>query len=275
MTKEIKDVTGIDLSMYNTSFVERIINGQMSETQSRSFEEYVENLKNIGSQTDQLKRALHNTFSEFFRNTLTFSFLEHILLPQLAERKSRTRNREIRIWSAACAAGQEAYSTAMVCKEFATQKHSGLRFRIFATDLSDLEIQKAQKGIYAEEALKNVSYDRIKNYFSQKGNSFIVHQQLKEFIDFSTFDLLNSDCDCPPASIFGNFDIVFCANLLFYYSPRVRQRILDKVDTCLAENGYLIVGEAEKEIVEKNKEYTCLQHLPVLQKRILPKKGLG
>ncbi len=95
MIKEIKDVTGIDLLMYNTSFVERIINGQMSETQSRSFEEYVENLKNNGNQTDQLKRALHNTFSEFFRNTLTFAFLEHILLPQLAERKSKTRTREI------------------------------------------------------------------------------------------------------------------------------------------------------------------------------------
>jgi len=238
MIKEVRDITGIELSAYNTSFVERIINGQMSETQSRSVEEYVEKLKNNRHETDQLKKALHNTFSEFFRNTLTFAFLEHIILPALAERKSKTRHREIRIWSAACAAGQEAYSTAMVCEEFAKQKQSGLRFRIFASDVSEIEIQKAQKGIYPEEALKNVSHDRIKNYFSHEGNSFIVHPQLKESIDFSTFDLLNSDCDCPPASIFGNFDIVFCANLLFYYSAQVQNQILDKVDTCLTANGY-------------------------------------
>jgi CheY-like chemotaxis protein len=101
MIKEIKDVTGIDLSKYSILFVERTINGQMSKTESRSFEEYIENLKVNPNATDQLKKALHNTFSEFFRNTLTFAFLEHILLPAaLAERKSKTRHCEICIWSA-------------------------------------------------------------------------------------------------------------------------------------------------------------------------------
>lgn len=251
MIRALKHITGIDLSIFNKSFADKTINGRMGETNCNSFDEYTEYLRNNSNETGTLKKALNNNFSEFFRNTLTFAFLEQKILPALAVSKSKKRNGEIRIWSAACAAGQEAYSIAMLCDEFSKTQNSGSRFRIFATDMSETEIQKAEKGVYPEDALKNVSYSRIKNYFSKKGDSFIVHQQLKEHIDFSTFDLLSKECSCPPASIFGNFDIVFCANLLFYYNPKVQKLILDKVDSCLANNGYLIVGEAERDFLLK------------------------
>jgi len=252
MTKEIKYITGIDLSIFNKSFVDKTITARMNETKCNSFDEYTEYLQNTSNETDKLKKALNNNYSEFFRNIITFAFLEKYLIPALAENKTKKNNREIRIWSAACAAGQEAYSIAMLCDEFLKNQKAGIRFRIFATDISETEIQKAQKGVYPEYALKNVAYSRIKNYFTQKGDSFFVHQHLKETIDFSTFDLLNEECYCPPVSIFGNFDIVFCANLLFYYNPKVQKLILDKVDNCLANNGYLVAGETERDILMKN-----------------------
>jgi len=252
MTKEINHIYGIDLSIYNKSFVEKTITGRMCETKCNSFEEYTEHIKNNSNETDKLKKALNNNFSEFFRNTLTFAYLEHAIIPSLAESIAIKRNREIRIWSAACAAGQEAYSIAMLCDEFSKNKKSGTQFRIFATDISETEIQKAQNGVYSENALKNVSYGRIRNYFTQKSDTFIVHQQLKEYIDFSIFDLLNKECDCPPTSIFGSFDLVFCSNLLFYYNPKVQKRMLDKVSNILVNNGYLIVGEAERDFLMKH-----------------------
>jgi len=248
---QMNDIIGVDLSIFNQSFVENTIKGRMSEIKCNHFEEYSEYLKNNSNETDKLKKALNNNYSEFFRNTLTFAYLEHTILPALAESKSKKRCCEIRIWSAACAAGQEAYSMAMLFDEFSKNQNSGIRLRIFATDISETEIQKAQNGVYPENALKNVAYGRIKNYFAQKGDSYILHQQLKESIAFSTFDLLKEECDCPPASIFGNFDIIFCTNLLFYYNTRVQKRILDKVDYCLASKGYLIVGEAERDFLMK------------------------
>ena len=267
-TDSITDITGINFSIYNELFVEKTITGRLSETQCSCLEEYTAYLQNNRSETNKLKKALNNNFSEFFRNTLTFAFVEHTLLPALAERKTKKGLHEIRIWSAACAAGQEAYSIAMLCDAFSKNHHSGIRFRIFATDISETNIQNAQHGVYPESALKQVIYDWVKTYFTQKNDRFIVHSKLKESIDFSTFDLLDKACDCPPASIYGNFDIVFCANLLFYYTPDAYKRILDKVDNCLADKGYLIVGDAEKEIAGNKKNYHRFAHLPILQKSV-------
>jgi len=266
MIKQIKDTAGIDLSVFNRSYLEKTINWRMSETRCESVIQYVDYLKNTNDEADFLRKALNNNFSLFFRNPLTFAFIEHHILPALVAIKSKKRNNEIRIWSAACAAGQEAFSIAILCDELVKNQNGGVRFRIFATDLSDAELEKAHQGIYTENALRNVTFDRMKNYFTQKGDSFIVNPQLKDYIDFSTFDLLDEACDCPMASIFGNFDIVICANLLFYYNSNAQKRILRKVDNCLASKGFLIVGEAEKEIAENKIGYFCFNHLPVLQK---------
>jgi chemotaxis protein methyltransferase CheR len=266
MTEEVERIAGIDLSMYSKSFLDKTVNGRMSKLQCISEDEYLEWLKSNSTEKDILKKALNNNYSTFFRNTLTFSYLEHIILPKLVESKFEVNIHEIRIWSAACAAGQEAYSIAMLCDEYEKKHNSGIRFRIFATDISETEIHKASIGLYHESAVRNVSYGRLKNYFTQKGDSFVVNQGLRETIDFSTFDLLNEECSCPTASVFGNFDLVFCANLLFYYKPAIQQNIIDKVDNCLANKGYLVVGDAEKEIAIQKKDYICIQHLPILQK---------
>lgn len=266
MTKQIKHITGIDLSPFSNLFVEKTINVRMAEAKCTSIEQYADYIKSSSTETGKLKKALNNNFSEFFRNTLSFAFLEHHILPALAAQKIKKPNREIRIWSAACAAGQEPYSIAMLCDEFMEKHKTGISFRIFATDISEPEIQNAKQGVYTEEALKNVSFGRVKNYFTPKGNRFVVNQQLKDYIDFSTFDLLSGQYNCPPVSIFGNFDIVFCANLLFYYKPNVQKRILQKVDSSMARGGWLIVGDAEKETAENKTGYISYKLLPVLQK---------
>ncbi len=266
MKHPISELTGIDLSIFNNSFVESTINGRMGETNCRNLEDYLAYLKHNSAEIDQLRNALTNHYSIFFRNTLTFSFLEQHILPLLAQQKQLKQNREIRIWSAACAAGQEAYSIAMVCDELLKQNHPNVRFHIFATDISSDEIAKAQRGLYSESALKNISLDRIKKYFSALGNVFKVNQQLKESIDFSTFDLLSEEGMCPASSIFGNFDIIFCANLLFYYQPEIQAAILKKLNSCLVKGGWLIVGDAEKEIVLSNTGYNAYKYFTVLQK---------
>jgi len=266
MNKPIDDISVIDFSIFNKSFVEKTISVRISETKCNSLDEYNKYLKNNINESDKLKRALNNNYSEFFRNTFTFSFLEHRIIPLLYESMLTKSHREIRIWSAACAGGHEAYSIAIICDEFSKIYNSGLKFRIFATDINELEIEKAKKGVYTENVLKNVTFDRIKNYFTQKGDNFIVNQKLKETIDFSNFDLLSKECNCPPASIFGNFDIVFCSNLLFYYNSNAQKSIINKVDKCLADNGYLIVGEAERDIVIKYDYKEIFSQLAIFKK---------
>lgn len=266
MVSPLSEITEIDLSIFNASFVESTIYGRMKESKCSNFDDYVAYLNNDSTEMDRLKKALNNHYSLFFRNTLTFSFLENHILPLLVKQKVLSHNREIRIWSAACAAGQEAYSIAMVCDEFSKRNHSNIRFSVFATDISEDELQKAQKGIYSEMNVKNVSFERINNYFTRVGDVFKVNEELRTGVDFSPFDLLSEEWMCPSASIFGNFDIILCANLLFYYRPEIQEKIVRKLNHCLAPGGWLIVGDAEKEIVESFTDFSVYKYFTVLQK---------
>ncbi len=268
MQFSLSEIKGIDLSIFNTSFVESTIEGRMKESKYTSFDDYVACLSHDNAELDQLKKALNNHYSLFFRNTLTFSFLENHILPLLFKQKVLKHSREIRIWSAACAAGQEAYSIAMLCDEFSKLHRSTIRFSVFATDIADDELQKARNGIYSEMNVKNVSYERIKNYFTRVGDVFKVREELKKGVDFSSFDLLSEECSCPSSSIFGNFDLIFCANLLFYYRPEMQEKIVRKLNHCLAPGGWLIVGDAEKEIVESYSDFSGYKYFTVLKKSI-------
>ena len=88
---------------------------------------------------------------------------------------------------------------------------------------------------------------RAKQWFRKHYETYSVVKKLKKNIDFSVFDLFDDHLSCPPESIFGDFDIVFCANLLFYYKPEFRKIILEKTCNSLAKGGYLITGESERE----------------------------
>lgn len=266
MLSSLTNITGTDLSIFNASFVESTIDGRMKESKCNTFDDYIACLNNDTTEIDRLKKALNNNYSLFFRNTLTFSFLENHILPLLVKQKMMSQSREIRIWSAACAAGQEAYSVAMLCDEFSKLHHPTVRFTIFATDISADELQKARRGTYSEMNVKNISYERVNNYLTRVGDVFKVKEELNHRVDFSHFDLLSEDCICPSASIFGSFDIIFCANLLFYYRPEIQEKIVHKLNQCLTPGGWLIVGDAEKEIVESYTDYSVYKYFTVLQK---------
>jgi len=242
----------VDISRFDNTFLLKSIQKRMDETRCDTMESYYALLDQYPPESDEFLQSLQINYSEFFRNPLTFSVLEKIVLPSLAQRKSRSKRKEIRIWSAACAGGQETYSLSMLLNEFNTGKVNKQDFRIFATDISENHVGVASKGQYPKSALNMITLKRLNEWFSKKGDVYSVKSQLKENIDFSVFDLLNPEFSSPPASIFGDFDIVFCANLLFYFKPEYRTLILDKLGRCLADGGVLITGETEREILMKN-----------------------
>jgi len=263
----IRSFSGLDISVYDNSFLEKIINGRMNDTSSKTHQEYLYYLSNVPEEPAELLRQLTNSYSEFFRNPLTFSYLEQIILPQLIERKKIRKEKEIRIWSAACASGQEAYSMAILCDELIGNKNAEITCRIFATDNNPVELLDARKGDFYSAALGKVSLKRIQSYFTLKGETYTISPQLRDIIDFSAFDLLSDPGTCPPASVYGNFDLVFCSNLLFYYKPEFRNSILEKTGNSLAIGGFIITGETEREIVMGNNYREVFVHSAIFQKR--------
>jgi chemotaxis protein methyltransferase CheR len=259
-------VKGIDISIYEDFSLIKALDKRLLITKNGSYNSYLKYLKANKTEIDIFLDSLFITFSEFFRNPLTFCVLEQNVLPSIIENKKTRKAKEIRIWSAACAMGQEAYSLAIICNDLMENTNIKYSCRIFATDISSTELSKANEGVYQIASLNKVSFKRIQKYFTQKGECYVINPELKKYINFSFFDLLSNKGDSPPSSIYGNFDIVFCSNVLFYYKPEYQIRILDKLSKNLSNGGYLVTGEAEREIVRKNDFHEIFINSSVFQK---------
>jgi chemotaxis methyl-accepting protein methylase len=249
ITQLLLNSHGIDVSKYDDLFLSKTLQKRIADTHYNSYDEYSTYLEQNNEEAKKFIESLQISHSEFFRNPLTFSVLERILFPSIILQMKRLKRKEIRIWSAACAAGQEVYSLAMLLEEHKCTDCVKFNYRIFATDHCEKQVNQAQKGEYPLEALNNLNIKRIKNWFTRNGNTYTIIPAIKENINFSIFDLFSDQLSSPPASIFGDFDIVVCANLLFYYKPEYRKRILKKIANSLAKEGFIIVGEAEREIL--------------------------
>lgn len=271
---------GLDISSYDEGFLRTTLSKRLAATGLTTLAAYGGHLEKSASEAGLLFRSLHIDHSEFFRNPLTFAVLEQLILPRLVREKGQCGGGEIRVWSAGCAGGQEAWSLAMLLEDLAgiqssveqasrllvpqqTGNRDGLPtsggpvpYRIFATDLSDPDAARA--GVYSAEALGNVRLHHVTRYFSEQGESFSIVPRLRERVDFSTYDLLDSSSASPAASIYGGFDLILCCNVLFYYRPEARQRILDKVRRTLSPGGYFVTGEAEMAMVSGHKEFRAV-----------------
>jgi chemotaxis protein methyltransferase CheR len=242
---------GRDISVYDEGFLMRSLDRRVPATGCETLAAYLVVLSEERTEAEAFYQSLFVSYSEFFRNPLTFALLEGRVLPGLIAEKERTARAEIRVWSAGCAAGQEPYSVAILLDEGTAARGNTVSFRVFATDSSEPELSVAREGVYDPAAVGNVRLKHLDDYFTGDGGSYCVTRALRERVSFSVYDLLDGRFSCPPASIYGEFDLVLCSNLLFYYRPAIRQSILNKLQGCLAADGYLVTGEAERDIVAR------------------------
>jgi chemotaxis methyl-accepting protein methylase len=238
----------------------------MDETGCQQEEEYGALLTNNEQEGKKFVESLYIGFSEFFRNPLTYSVLEQIILPSIILQYKNSKRKEIRIWSAACAGGQEVYSMAMLLEELKNGTDKKFNYRIFASDLSETQILEAKNGKYLVGNLGNISIKRTQRWFDHEGDYYSVKTELKKNIDFSVFDLLDQNLSSPPTSIYGDFDLVICSNILFYYNETCRKNILQKITNNLSEDGYLITGEAERDILMSNNFNEVFPQSAIFQK---------
>jgi len=266
LVRKMQSVYGLDISAYDISFLKRAVDKRLAVTETENISDYLQYLNNDADEAAALFESLNITHTEFFRNTLTFAHLEQWIIPRLMEEIST--NNELRIWSAGCSSGQEVYSIAMLIENINSQKRIKKRYRIIATDISESALNKAQIGEYDEKDVQMIRVKDLKEFFVKTGEKYKVCDRLKQHISFSTYDLLDNRSTYPQESIFGNFDLVMCSNLLFYYNPDSQHGIVKKLIDSLDENGYLVTGEAEVQIMGKFKDlYLVTPSSPIFKQR--------
>nr|WP_320024472.1 CheR family methyltransferase [uncultured Acetobacterium sp.] len=246
----MKETYAKDLTIFDDAFLIKSLERRMAAAVKAS--DYPLFLQDNRVEAEMLMASFNIMYSQFFRNSMTFAVLEQLVLPQLLSRKPE--GSEIRVWSAGCSTGQEAYSISILLEEMVKSASKSMRFRIFATDLSREALNMAREGSYDEDGVANLRMKHLKSYFTRKGETYTVEPWLKQKIDFSEYDLLDPYSINPPDSIFGDFDIIFCCNLLFYYRTDVRRAIIKKLKRSLSAQGYLVTGEAEAIFIGKDEE---------------------
>jgi len=204
-----------------------------------SIEQIVSTLKTrrdeklVASITD----AMTTNESLFFRDRTPFDQFKTVVLPSLLQ--SRAAKKTIRIWSAACSSGQEPYSLSMVLDELAS-KLVGWKVEIVATDISTEMVARARSGIYSQfEVQRGLPVQLLVKYFQQDGDRWQLSEKIRRMVTFREFNLLQD-----PRPL-GNFDIVFCRNVLIYFDQDTKRQVLEGVSRQIAPDGYLYLGGAE------------------------------
>ncbi len=185
----------------------------------------------------QVVDAMTTNETMWFRDTYPFEMLKHELLPELGAGSG-----PLRIWSAACSSGQEAYSISMVVSEFNVNRPGVLRrpVEIVGTDISPSMLQIARSACYEELAVRRgLSAERLQRFFRQRGGCWEVVPEVRKRVRFTELNLLSSYV------LLGRFDIVFCRNVLIYFSPDVKRDILRRIAQALNPGGYLFLGGSE------------------------------
>jgi len=200
-------VCGLDLSAYDGSFLLDSMRRRQEALGLADAATYEKYLSLDPAEAEMLVDSLQVCYSRFFRDPLSFSLLETRILPALLAQNPKRS--EIRVWSAGCASGQEAYSIAMVLEDAAASSGRILPYRIFATDLRDRELETARAGVYADEDVKELKVRQLETYFRKVPGGFAVLPGIRSHIEFSRHDLLDPETPHPPGSIFGDLGICF------------------------------------------------------------------
>jgi chemotaxis protein methyltransferase CheR len=257
---------GVDISKYDETFLMQIVGKRIAATETKNMPDYFRFMLENPEETSTLLGSMNITYTEFFRNPLTFAHLEQWILPSLLEAKSE--NNELRIWSAGCSSGQEAYSIAILIENMYACRSKKCRYRIIATDISESALMQARKAEYNEVDIQKIRIKDLNDFFVRVGENYTVCDRLKQHVGFYTYDLLDQRSSYPQESIFGNFDLVVCSNLLFYYKPEYQRVIVNKLMNSMDKQGFLLVGEAERQIFKRFKGlYQVVPPSPIYKQR--------
>lgn len=230
---------GVDFRQYRHKCLKRRIVLRMSELKLNSFFEYDSFLKKNIPEYEKLLNTIAINVSEFFRNPETFKAVREQIMPLIIEHKKRIGSQVLRVWSAGCATGEEPHSLAIMLKEIKLNNRLNWTMNIFATDIDEDALRKANKGCYGATALKNLTSIQIERYLIKNSEKeYAVKPEFKSMIKFMTHNMIN---DNPLERI----DLIFCRNVSIYFNKGLQEKVFRNFYRSLTENGYLVCGKAE------------------------------
>ena len=234
----LRSFTGHDFSQYKPSTISRRIERRMAVNGIETIDNYVRYLQDAPAEGIALFRDLLIGVTNFFRDPEAFKFLEEQGVPKLFE--GRPPGSTIRVWSAGCSTGEEAYSLAILMQERMEALGQSYTLQIFGTDIDERAIATARAARYPTSIAADITPARLKRFFTPEpgGTAYRVHKSIRDLLIFSQHDLIKD----PP---FSKIDLVSCRNLLIYLDADLQKRIFPLFHYTMNPDGMLFLGTSE------------------------------
>ncbi len=216
---------------------------RMAELDIKSFKDYFYNVKYDTSlkEFNHLMNLMTTNETSFFRNEpLLLSFQEEVLPLLIKQKTEKKLPKTIKIWSAGCSTGEEPYTLAIIMLEKLKQ-YAGWNLEIIANDISEDVLRNARKGEYSGITLRNIKPEILDRYFTKTDKFYKVKPEVKSIVKFSHLNL----SDDRRLSMHKNFDVIFCRNVMIYFSDEIKKRLVRTFYNALIPGGHFYIGHSE------------------------------
>lgn len=232
----LRSSTGHDFSQYKKSTLARRIERRMFQHNIESTDVYVRYLKEFPSEVQLLFKELLINVTSFFRDPGAFIVLGKDILPQIFADKPE--DYAFRIWVPGCSSGEEAYSIAILIREFMDKTQQKFKCQIYATDLDEDAIVQARKGSYLPNIVQDVDPNRLRRFFVKESASFRVKKEIRDMMVFAVQNVIKD----PP---FTKLDLLSCRNVMIYLEAELQNRLVVAFHYALKPGGILLLSPAE------------------------------
>ena len=228
--------SGIDFNQYKLPTVLRRIERRLLVLGCLDVSEYADRLADSPEEREQLRRELLIPVTSFFRDNSAFKILLHqVLVPMV---RQQPPNRPVRVWSAGCATGEEAYTLGILLLEACQLAQCWPGVKVFATDVDQRVLDLASAGSYPAGLAESLGAERVARYFTQQDDRLVVRPELRQIVLFARHNLLD---DAP----FTKMDLVVCRNTLIYFQAEAQERVMRRLQYALNAQGVLFLGSSE------------------------------
>lgn len=232
----LKNASGIDFTYYKRSTILRRIERRMLVTHSSTLAEFAHLLGDNPEEVQILAKEILIGVTNFFREPAFFEKLKYNAVYKIVERAKEEE--PIRVWSAGCSTGEEAYSIAILFREVMEELNVKRDVKIFATDVDSRAIEQAGKGVFSENIIDDVTPTRLAKYFLKVGDQYQISKDIRRMIVFATHNMFSD----PP---FGKLDLISCRNVMIYFQPVMRRGLFAIFHQALKNGGFLFLGKSE------------------------------
>ena len=238
----VREHAGIDFPDEKRYLLESRVKPRLLAQEVPDFETYADRLEQGDTrEIARLVNAVTINETAFFRHPSQFEALEDTILPELVRLHQQERSGPMRLWSAACSAGDEAYSLAILIRETIEPRHPRMDYEIVGTDIDTAVLEEARAGRYRKRSVRNVPPAYLRDYFDRSGEAFVVDPAIRDMVEFRPLNLT----DAQDMRRMRNFDLIMCANVLIYFNETSKKDVLQGLYRSLRPGGYLFVGGSE------------------------------